>query len=282
MKLKNNGAEFFIPDNKPVEEAINRTTHMAISAHQDDIEFMAYDGILRCFGSSKEWFYAVVVTNGAGSPRSGLYADYTDEKMQEIRKSEQKKAAFVGEYGAVSLLNYPSSVVKDPKNDDVVEELKALITTANPKVIYTHNLADKHETHVSVVGKVIRAIRELPENLRPEALYGCEVWRNLDWVNDDEKVVFDVSEHSNIAASINEVFDSQIAGGKRYDLAVAGRRLANATFSASHGVDTSTALIYGMDLTPLIKDVNLDINEFVQGYINRFGKDVADKLMKYI
>jgi LmbE family N-acetylglucosaminyl deacetylase len=282
MKLKNSGAEFFVPDNKPIEEAVKRTTHMAISAHQDDIEFMAYDGILKCFGSNEDWFYAVVVTNGAGSPRSGLYADYTDEKMQGIRKLEQKKAAFVGEYGALSLLNYPSSAVKDQKNEDIVAELKDLITAANPKVIYTHNLADKHETHVSVVGKVIRAIRELPKNLHPDALYGCEVWRNLDWVNDDEKVVFDVSEHSNIAASINEVFDSQIAGGKRYDLAVAGRRLANATFAASHGVDTSTALIYGMDLTPLIKDVKLDINEFVQGYINRFGNDVADKLKKYI
>jgi len=243
---------------------------------------MAYDGILKCFGSDIEWFYAVVVTNGAGSPRSGLYADYTDEKMQEIRKSEQKKAAFVGEYGALSLLDYPSAVVKDQKNDSIVAELKALITAANPKVIYTHNLADKHETHVSVVGKVIQAIRELPENLRPEALYGCEVWRNLDWVNDDEKVVFDVSAHSNIAAALNEVFDSQIAGGKRYDLAVAGRRLSNATFSASHGVDTSTALSYGMDLTPLIKDVKLDINEFVQGYINRFSNDVANNLKKYL
>jgi LmbE family N-acetylglucosaminyl deacetylase len=282
MKLKNSGAEFFVPDNKPIEEAVKRTTHMAISAHQDDIEFMAYDGILKCFGSNEDWFYAVVVTNGAGSPRSGLYADYTDEKMQGIRKLEQKKAAFVGEYGALSLLNYPSSAVKDQKNEDIVAELKDLITAANPKVIYTHNLADKHETHVSVVGKVIRAIRELPEDLRPEALYGCEVWRNLDWINDDEKVVFDVSEHSNIAASINEVFDSQISGGKRYDLAVAGRRLANATFAASHGVDTSTALIYGMDLTPLIKNVKLDIYEFVQGYINRFGNDVADKLKKYI
>lgn len=282
MKLKNEGAEFFIPDNKPVEEAILRTTCMAISAHQDDIEFMAYDGILKCFGKEDEWFYAVVVTNGAGSPREGLYATYSDEQMQAIRKTEQKKAAFIGEYGALTLLNYPSSAVKDSKNDDVVFELKKLISAANPKVIYTHNLADKHDTHLGVATKVIRAIRELPERQRPEQLYGCEVWRNLDWVNDEEKVIFNVSAHSNIAASINEVYDSQIAGGKRYDLAVAGRRLANATFAASHGVDTATALIYGMDLTPLIKDTNLDINKYVLGYINRFANDVSARLKKVL
>lgn len=282
MKLKNTGAEFFIPDNTPLEDALARTTCMAISAHQDDIEFMAYDGILKSFGNSNEWFYAIVVTNGAGSPREGLYANYTDADMQAIRKIEQKKAAYVGEYGALSLLDYPSSAVKDSKNKDIVEELKTLIAASKPKVIYTHNLADKHDTHVGVVAKVISAIRELPENLRPEKLYGCEVWRNLDWVNDDEKVVFDVSAHSNIGAALNEVFDSQIAGGKRYDLAVAGRRLANATFAASHGVDTATGLLYGMDLTPLIKDVNMDINGYVQGYINRFGVDVAARLKKVL
>lgn len=281
MKLRNSGAEFFIPDNKPVEEGVKRTTHMAISAHQDDIEFMATDGILKCFGSNDNWFYAVVVTNGAGSPRSGLYADYTDEQMQTIRKVEQKKAAFVGEYGALSLLDYPSSAVKDKNNRDVVEELKELIAAAGPKVIYTHNLADKHDTHVAVVAKVILAIRELPVEQRPEVVYGCEVWRNLDWVNDDEKVVFDVSGHPNISAALSEVFDSQITGGKRYDLAVAGRRLANATFSESHGVDTATGVLFGMDLTPLIKDINLDVNEYVQEYINRFGKNVESRLNKF-
>ncbi len=281
MKLKNSGAEFFIPDNTPVEEALKRTTHMAISAHQDDIEFMAYDGILKCFGKEDNWFYAVVVTNGAGSPRSGLYADYTDEKMQAIRKVEQKKAAYVGEYGALSLLDYPSNAVKAKDNRDIVEELKELIAAASPKVLYTHNLADKHDTHIGVVCKVISAIRELPEELRPEEVYGCEVWRNLDWVNDDEKISFDVSAHPNIGAALNEVFDSQITGGKRYDLAVAGRRLANATFSESHGVDTSTGVLFGMDLTPLVKDVTLDVNEYVQAYISRFGDNVARRINKF-
>ena len=53
MKLRNTGSEIFVPDNKPVDEAISRTTHMAIGAHQDDLEIMAYDGILKCFGNDK-------------------------------------------------------------------------------------------------------------------------------------------------------------------------------------------------------------------------------------
>ena len=74
------------------------------------------------------------------------------------------------------------------------------------------------------------------------------------------------------------VFDSQIAGGKRYDLATLGRRAGNATFFASHATDKANQLIFGMDLTPLITDEAKDIVEFVCGFIDRFNADVKTKL----
>jgi LmbE family N-acetylglucosaminyl deacetylase len=281
MKFKNNCAELFVPDNTPAETALSRTTHLAIAAHQDDIEIMGHDGILKCFGRKDQWFSAVVVTDGAGSPRDDLYAAYTDAEMREIRKTEQKKAAFIGEYAAVALLDYPSAMVKDPNDHNVSAELSAMIAVAQPQVIYTHNLADKHDTHVAVAIRVIQALRQLPAEKRPEKLYGCEVWRSLDWVNDEEKVVFDVSAHANIAAALVGVFDSQICGGKRYDLATAGRRVANATYAASHATDRSAALIFGMDLTPLIQDARLDLNKYVQSYIDHFNRDVTARIRKF-
>lgn len=278
MKFIKEGAEIFVPDGKPADEAIRRTTHMGISAHQDDIEIMAYDGILKCFGRDDQWFLGVVVTNGSRSPRDGLYASYTDEQMRMVRKQEQKKAAFIGEYAAAVLLDYASSAVKNSGNRDVVEDIKKLVVAARPEVIYTHNLADKHDTHAATAIRVIEALRELPGDVRPGKLYGCEVWRNLDWVNDDEKVSFDVSGHPNIAAALVEIFDSQVCGGKRYDLATAGRRLANATYAASHGVDAASSLIYAMDLTPLIKDASIDICKYVTDCIDRFKKDVSNRI----
>mgnify|MGYP000559490089 CR=1 FL=1 len=280
MKLNKQSAEIFIPDGKPAEEAIARTTHMGIAAHQDDLEIMSYDGIVKCFGQEDHWYFGVVVTNGAGSPRDDLYANYTDEEMQKVRRLEQKKAAYVGEYGAMALLDYSSSEVKDKNNRETVEELKSLISLAGPEVVYTHNLADKHDTHLGVAAKVIKAIRELPEERRPKKLYGCEVWRGLDWVMDDEKVMFNVSAHPNISAALVGVFDSQICGGKRYDLATEGRRLANATYAASHGTDQASALSYAMDLTPLIHDIHADIGEYISGYIERFKNDVIQKISK--
>lgn len=282
MNLKNNGAEIFIPDGVSVEEGLSRTTHMAIAAHQDDIEIMAMDGILKAFGNTENWFTGVVVTNGSGSPRDALYVQYTDEQMQQIRKIEQKKAAYVGEYGAQVLMDYPSSAVKDPHNQEVVEELKELIALTRPQVLYTHNLADKHETHIAVTVKVITALRQLSPEQRPKKVYGCEVWRDLDWIPDQEKVVFDVSAHENIAAALLGVFDSQISGGKRYDLATMGRRRAHATFSASHGVDTATGFTYAMDLTPLITNTELAIVEFITGEIAKFSLDVEQRVRRFV
>lgn len=282
MKLNKPTAEFFIPDQTPVKEAVQRTTHMSIAAHQDDIEIMAYDGILKCFNKKDQWFFGVVVTNGSGSARDAIYKDYTDQEMIEVRKVEQKKAAYIGEFGALALLDYPSKETKDPNNEEIVLELKQLLEVAQPEVLYTHNLADKHDTHIGVTTKVIKAIRALEPNQRPKYVYGCEVWRNLDWMVDQEKVVFDVGRHPNLASALVEVFDSQIVGGKRYDLATMGRRLANATYFESHSVDHSNALIYAMDLTPLIIDDSLDIKTYVLDYIKRFLKDVDDRIQKML
>ncbi|MBS1314221.1 MAG: PIG-L family deacetylase [Clostridia bacterium] len=281
MKLNNNNAVLFIPDGAEERAALERTTHMAISAHQDDIELMAYYPISTCFGKKDEWFCGVVTTDGAGSPRNGLYADYTDEDMKEIRIVEQKKAAYVGEYGSQFLLGYPSKQAKDPDDEAIIEEYVRILRAAQPKYLYTHNLADKHDTHLGVAAKVVAAVRRLNRSERPEKFYGCEVWRDLDWMPDEEKVYFDVSGHPNIAMSLVGVFDSQILGGKRYDLAAEGRRIANATYSASHACDVSTGMSYAMDLTPLAEDDTLSVEAYVTGYIRRFMDSVSEKIRHF-
>lgn len=268
----------YIPDGTDEETGISRTTHLAISAHQDDVEFMAYAPVAECFGQKDKHFGAIIVTDGAGSPRSGLYADYTDEEMKAVRIVEQKKAAFVGEYSFLAMLGYPSKAVKDAKNEKVVEELASLIRRARPKYLYTHNLA---ETHVATALRVISALRKLAPEERPEKVYGCEVWRDLDWLCDEEKVYLDCGAHPNLMRCLSAVFDSQIVGGKRYDLAAEGRRLANATFSASHACDTYEALNYAMDLTPLM-DETVDIVAYILKFIDRFKGEVEETIGNFL
>jgi LmbE family N-acetylglucosaminyl deacetylase len=155
--------------------------------------------------------------------------------------------------------------------------LKVLRAT-KPQVVYTHNLADKHDTHVAVALRVIEALRRLDQSERPARLVGCEVWRALDWMSDSDKVQMNVSDHENLQFALLGVFDSQIAGGKRYDLASMGRRRANATYFESHGVDAATGLSYAMDMSPLMSDTTKDPVAFAQDFIQRFAQDVNDRI----
>jgi LmbE family N-acetylglucosaminyl deacetylase len=280
MKFNLDTAEIFVPDGLPAEEALARTTHMAIGAHQDDLEIMAFDGIRKCFQRDDQWFCGVVVTNGSGSPRDGLYKDYADQAMRVIRRKEQKKAAVVGEYGAQILLDHPSAAVKDGSNKTLASDIKLLVERAKPQVVYTHNLADKHDTHVGVALRVIEAIRDLPAAARPERLYGCEVWRDLDWMVDADKVAFDCSAHENLQAALLGVFDSQICGGKRYDLATMGRRRANATYHTPFGTDVTKGMTFAMDLTPLINEPSKDVHDYVQEFIARFAQEVTERFAR--
>ena len=70
------------------------------------------------------------------------------------------------------------------------------------------------------------------------------------------------------------VFDSQIAGGKRYDLAAEGRRRADASFLESHSVDTVTAASYAVDLTPLLADGAPSPLEHIESLIAEFQSEV--------
>jgi LmbE family N-acetylglucosaminyl deacetylase len=278
MKFHQSSAEIFIPDGLVPEKALKRTTHLAISAHQDDIEIMAVEPILSCFQQPDLWFSAIVTSDGRGSPRDDLYKDYSDEDMRMVRIKEQKKAAIVGEYASLVLLDYPSRAIKDAKNKQPVEDLLLMFNAMSPQFVYTHNLADKHDTHIATALRVIEALRRLPAAERPKKLFGCEVWRSLDWLLDSDKVAFDLSKHENLQAALLGIYDSQICGGKRYDLATMGRRKANATYFETHGLDTTTGLSFGMDLTPLIEDDKRPINNYVQEYIARFAQVVADSL----
>lgn len=278
MKFHLPTAQTFVPDGLPIEQALARTDLLAISAHQDDIEIMAAKPILDAYSRSDRWFAGVVVGDGRGSPRAGIYADYTDDEMQAVRITEQKKAAYVGDYAAIVMLDYPSKAIKSPADPNPLADLVQILKAARPEAVYTHNPADKHDTHTAVSLRVVQAIRSLPVDQRPQHLYGCEVWRDLDWMTDDDKVPFDVSDHENLQEALLGVYDSQITGGKRYDLATMGRRKSNSTYFASHGVDTSTGLNFGMDLTPLIADDGLDVNTFVQGYIERFAEEVRKRI----
>jgi len=278
MKFHRPGADIFVPDHAAWPEAVARTTHLGIGAHQDDLEFFAVHGILACYGRDDRWFTGVTVTDGAGSARAGVYEKFTDAQMMQVRRTEQRKAAVIGEYAAMIQLDYPSGMIKDHGQIEPVEDLAVILAAARPEVLYVHNPADKHVTHVAVLARCLAAVRRLPPAVRPRKIYGCEVWRDLDWLPDERKVALPVGDRTHLQAALNGVFDSQISGGKRYDLAVMGRRLEHATFHESHATDKQAGLVFAVDLTPLATDEALSLEKFSLSLLEEFAADVRTTL----
>ena len=279
MKFSRVEADVFVPDGLPPVVALAQVTHLCVAAHQDDIEIMAHAGIVDCLEIPGKWFGGVVVTDGAGSPRTGVYSKYSDEKMMAVRRDEQRKAARLGRYSIQIQLAHPSPVVKaKAAATEVRGDLQFIFGACTPEVVYLHNPADKHDTHIGVLARCLEALRALPMEKRPRRVLGCEVWRDLDWLSDADKVALDAGRRPELAAELLKVFDSQLAGGKRYDLAAQGRRLANATFHTSHATDRLAGITWAMDLTSLVKDPTLSLGDYTLGYIDRLRTDVAARL----
>ncbi|MFT3783625.1 MAG: PIG-L family deacetylase [Nibricoccus sp.] len=278
MKFSQPTADVHVPDGLAPAVALAQVTHLCIAAHQDDIEIMAHAGIVDCLEKPGKWFGGVVVTDGAGSPRAGAYAPFSDERMKAVRREEQRTAAKIGRYGIQIQLSHPSAAVKSGANaGDVRADLAAIFAACRPEVVYLHNPADKHDTHIGVLLRSVEVLRALPVERRPEKVFGCEVWRDLDWLADDEKVALDSGRRPELAAELLKAFDSQIAGGKRYDLATQGRRLANATFHTSHATDRLAGITWAMDLTPLVRNAELSIRDFTLAQIEKLRTDVTSR-----
>ncbi len=255
LKLSRPAAEVFIPDGTSWEAAYARVTHLVVAAHADDVEIMAWHALLHA-----ERLAAVIVTDGRDST---------------TRLLEQKQAASLGHYAAVIWLDHASPDVRQPAYPALACDLSAILSAVRARWVYTHNLADRHDTHVAVALHTVRALRANPSSV--ERLLGCEVWRALDWLQPQDKVTLDVGSVEKRVMPLIGAFDSQIAA-KRYDLAAAGRKRANATFLDPHAADQSTALEYAMDLTPLVRDPTLDIARWTLQFVERFARDVEARL----
>jgi LmbE family N-acetylglucosaminyl deacetylase len=280
VSLRSPSADVYVPDGTLESQAFTRTTDMAVGAHQDDLEVMAVAPIAECYEDATRSFTGIVCGDGAGSPRSGPFAGMPDDRMVELRRQEQQEAADLGRYGAVVQLGYSSRVLREPGDDAWVADLAELADACSPATFFTHNLADRHPTHAAVAVGVVRALRRLPRERRPGRLLGCEAWRGLDWLPEGERVALSSTGHESLSLALLEVFDSQISGGKRYDLATIGRRRANATLADSHDVDHEEQVTLALDMTALIEHDDLSPVDFVVELVDRFRAEVTDLLAR--
>jgi LmbE family N-acetylglucosaminyl deacetylase len=276
LRLHNPGAEVFVPDGRAPDDALARVTHVGIGAHADDLELMAFHGIAHCLATPGCWFGGVVCSDGARAPRTGRFAGLGDAELRELRRAEQRAAAARGRYAAVAQLDYPSPALL-AGDASLVDDLFAFLDATRPRVVYTHEPADRHASHVATCAAAIAALRRLPAEWRPARVLGCEVWRSLDWLAEGDLVRLDVSGHDETWRALLGCFASQIEGARPFDAGALGRARANAVFSEARAAGGGGGVWLAIDLTPLVRDPQLSLDAFVRERIARFAAEAASR-----
>lgn len=279
MKFSQPSADLYAPGGKDPWAGLSSTTHLGIGAHADDLEILAFPGIAACFQHPKNRFSGIVVTDGAGAPRSGPFAQTSDVELIQLRRAEQRRAADLGHYASVIQLAHPSPAVRQSDRSAVIGDLVKIFEAAQPQTLYLHNPADRHETHIAVLIACIEALRQLPESSRPKEIYGCEVWGDLDWVPSSQVVRLPCPAPETLGTSLLDCFQSQIAGGKRYDRAALGRRYAQATFGNPNQPDSEQEIVLALDLRPLL-DTNLSLQNFLAPIFDLFRTQTLARIDK--
>ena len=283
MTFGKNEAECYVPDGASPDAAMGRATILAIGAHPDDLVVMALPGILEALHRGGRQFFGIVATHGGSDPRTGSYAGLTYDEIREIRREEQCQAADIGGYSGIVQLMYDSREVKDLADTRLERDLQAILDAVRPDRVFLHNPCDRHDTHVAVCLRSIRALRAVTASTgwMPEAVLGCEVWRSLDWVVHHDRVHVRLHDEGMLSDHLIHAYKSQYAQNTQYEMALRGRRIVNATHQEALSQGEAHQVEFAMDLLPLVRDPSLDVETFVRHILHHFEHDVMSRVTHF-
>lgn len=242
----------------PVEDGTMPKEHvewLCVGAHPDDVEILAGYPIWKNRKDPTVGFTAVVVT--CGSRRR-------NDRLAVRRRREQLRAASLGRYTRLYMLDFLSSEIRAAGHPRVVNELVSILERERPRNVITHNLFDRHPTHVAVAHAVLLALRRLALDKRPERVLGGEVWGSLDWIPDRHRVVLTLPDGGKLQRRLLQIFRSQQATGKNYSRAVWARQVAHQTFWDPYQRDLRFPVSMALDMTPLMNTAPFLVQQFVR------------------
>ena len=162
--------------------------------------------------------------------------------------------------------------MKNPSNLKTVEEIAEIIRACRPEIVYTHNLADKHDTHVAVAMRTIAAIRSLPAGQRPKRCIRLKYGAGLTGSTTMKKSALTPPSTPTLrrCSGIRQPDCGRQALRQR-----AGPQARERHFR-KHDTDDVKAS-YGLDIAELVNS-DMDYFDFINRFIKNFRKDVEERI----
>jgi N-acetylglucosamine malate deacetylase 1 len=169
---------------------------LIIAAHPDD-EVLGMGGTIKKLAKQGHNLHLCSVTEGAS-------AQYTDEKMVEIRKNACiKSGEFLG-ISSFEFLDFKDMGLDSIPRLDIIREIEKIIQKIDPKIVFTTPMNDLHPDHKLVNECTISASRPLKNNI--EKLLCYEIPSPL------------VQQFNpNVFENINDEFSDKIESFKMYE-----------------------------------------------------------------
>lgn len=179
---------------------------MCLAANITDVEILGSGGIIDSLYNPNKSFVGVVAYAPTEIPNAGLYSLYNPQDMIRIRQEEQQKAANIGSYNSVFLLNHNNE--EEEVVESIINDFVGLIKAYKPEIIYTFSPFDLDPAKIEIMKCVIIALSRIVDDYRPKAVYGVYTEGSLSFVPLTQLVDLGIETKIGFAYSLLNVYDS--------------------------------------------------------------------------
>ena len=237
---------------------------VVIAPHPDD-DVLGAGGTMAAASLQGKGVFTVYVTDGRGSPRkdSSISDDEMARRREEEAKASLKKIGATGGF----FLRKRSQEIQGQREEKVKEELRNIFQLLLPAEIFLPAPYERHLTHQRCCRLTIEAIRSAGE-LSPR-LYGYSLWGSF-W---GEKVreIRDITIFIQKKVEAVLTHTSQI-DYKNYHQGILGKNNYEAIFWESHELGKASFVEMFLDMTALVTDQDLTLQEFIRQDMEAFIK----------
>lgn len=211
---------------------------LAVLAHSDD-EALGCSGAIAKHVAEGDSVHLLFMTDGVASR-------IESKNNAEERLTAAQDAAQILGVSSFTNLNFPDNKMDSIPLLDVVKEIEDKITQLQPKIIYTHHVADLNIDHQVTHKAVITACRPQPDFCVKE-IYAFEVLSSTEWQTPgvgsfNPNVFINITDYIDLKKQVLEVYSEEMHQ-QPHSRSVDNALRLNALRGNSVGVDYAEAFI---------------------------------------
>lgn len=197
---------------KYVPTAAKQGTLVALgfAVEAGDLEVIASSHISDVICDGHRSFVGVITRTPHDVEAVGAYSGFDADEMVTVRLHEAQKAANIGSYQALYLLNYGELAEPSP---ELVADYRDLLVTYRSDIVFTYSPLDRNREHLVSLKALLQAVNSLEAEQRPAHIYAVNTGGDLGQLLAEELVDLDYDARLPLIESMLSVYVSLAEAG---------------------------------------------------------------------